>query len=339
MTSRSGFFAYGVSLAAIAAAILVRLLLDPWLGDRFPFITVFLAVLFAAWYGGRGPGMLAVAAGAFAVAYFVMQPRHSIPIAQIDQVGLVLYCLVAFASIAMFDSVRRNRERAEQRQEALEREIAARKIAEHALTEREEFMRTTLGSIGDAVIATNASGAVTYLNPVAEALTGWTVADARGEFLDTVFRIVDEDTLQPIANPALRALKEGAIARLANHTILLSKDGKQVPIDDSAAPIRDENGNITGAVLTFRQVIEQRRVIREREQALATLNSLVATAPIGITILDKEMRYTHINSALADMNGVPVEDHIGKTVAEILPDIYPQVEPIFRLLLETGEHL
>src|SRR4051812_23924241 len=142
MTSRSGFSAYGVSFAAIAAAILVRLMLDSWLGDRFPFITVFLAVLFAAWYGGRGPGLLALAAGAFAVAYFVMQPRHSLPIGQLDyQVGLALYCIVGFASIAMFDSVRRNRERAEGRQQELEREIAARKLAEHALAEREEFMR------------------------------------------------------------------------------------------------------------------------------------------------------------------------------------------------------
>src|SRR3954451_10102066 len=103
MTSRSGFSAYGVSLAAIAAAILVRLLLDPWMGDRFPFIAVFLAVPFAAWYGGRGPGMLAMIAGAFAVAFFIMQPRHLMPVGQIDRVGLVVFVLVSFASIAMFE--------------------------------------------------------------------------------------------------------------------------------------------------------------------------------------------------------------------------------------------
>ena len=338
MTSRSRFWAYGVSLAAIAAALVARVLLDPWLGDRFSFITLFLAVPFAAWYGGKGPALLALVAGAFGVAFFILQPRYTFQIGHIDyQVGLVLYCIVCFASIAMFESLRRNRQQAEQRQQELEREMAARRSAEHALAEREEFMRTTLGSIGDAVLATDASGAVTYLNPVAEELTGWTLAEARGQPLDAVFRIVNEDTLQPVANPAVRALKEGVIVGLANHTILLSRDGKRLPIDDSAAPVRDEKGNITGAVLTFRQVIEQRRVMREREQALATLNSLVASAPIGITILDKEMRFTHINAALADMNGIPAEDHIGKTVAEIVPDVYPQVEPIFRRLMETGE--
>lgn len=337
MGSRSGLSAYGIAFAAVALAIVVRLLLDPWMGDRFPFITVFLAVPFAAWYGGKGPGLLALIAGAFGVAFFIMQPRHLMPVGQIDLVGLVVYAVVSLASIAMFESLRRTHQRAEQRQRELEQEMGARRLAEQALAEREEFMRTTLSSIGDAVLATDARGIVTYMNPVAEALTGWTLAQARGQFLDAVFRIVAEDTLQPVENPALRALKDNVIVGLANHTILLSKDGKQVPIDDSAAPIRNEKGNITGAVLTFREVIEQRRVIREREQALAILNSLVATAPIGITILDQQMRYRHMNAALADMNGIPVEDHIGKTIAEIVPDLFPKVEPIFRRLLEGGD--
>src|SRR6185295_13078461 len=308
------------------------------MGDRFPFITVFLAVPFAAWYGGRGPGLLAMAGGAFGVAFFVLQPRYTLPIGQIEyQVGLVLYAIVCFASIAMFESVRRNRQRAERKQLELEQEMAERRVAEHALAQQEEFMRTTLSSIGDAVLATEARGMVTYMNPVAEALTGWTLAEARGQSFDVVFRIVNEDTLQPVESPVPRALRDGVIVGLANHAILLSKNGKRVPIDDSAAPIRDENGNIRGAVLTFRQVFEQRRMMLEREQALATLNNLVATAPIGITILDKEMRFTHINAALADMNGIPAEDHIGKTVAEIVPDIYAQVEPILRRLMDTGE--
>jgi K+-sensing histidine kinase KdpD len=110
--------AYGVSLAAIAAVIVVRLLLDPWLGERFPFMTVLLAVPFAAWYGGRGPALVALVAGAFAVAYFVLQPRYTLPIGQIDyQVGLVLYAIVCVASIAMFESVRRHSRQAEHRQQ------------------------------------------------------------------------------------------------------------------------------------------------------------------------------------------------------------------------------
>ena len=127
------------------------------------------------------------------------------------------------------------------------------------LLEQKEWLRVTLSSIGDAVITTDAHGRVTFLNPVAQRLTGWTQADAAGEVLENVFRIVNEDSRGTVECPTVRALREGVVVGLANHTLLISKDGAERPIDDSAAPIRDDQGNVAGVVLVFRDVGRARR--------------------------------------------------------------------------------
>src|SRR5271170_7229027 len=108
-------------------------------------------------------------------------------------------------------------------------------------------------------MTTDADGRVPLLNMVAESLTGWSTEAAAGIPLVEVFNIINEETLQTVANPALRALREGAIVGLANHTILISKGGQEVPIDDSAAPIRGSGGQQTGAVLVFRDISERKR--------------------------------------------------------------------------------
>src|SRR5215213_9001355 len=135
----------------------------------------------------------------------------------------------------------------------------ARKRAERELAAERERLRITLASIGDAVISTDAEGRVTYLNGVAEALTGWSQADAAGRPLPEIFHIVHEHTHQPVENPALRALKEGTVVGLANHSVLIARDGTERPIDDSAAPMLDELGTPVGAVLVFRDVSGSRR--------------------------------------------------------------------------------
>ena len=120
------------------------------------------------------------------------------------------------------------------------RDITERRRAEQALQKKSEWLRITLSSIGDAVITTDAEGRVASLNPVAEALTGWTEQEAQGRPLDSVFHIINEQSREPVENPATRALREGRIVGLANHTVLIAKDGTERAIDDSAAPIRDD---------------------------------------------------------------------------------------------------
>ena len=148
------------------------------------------------------------------------------------------------------------------------RDITASRRAEEELQKQSEWLRVTLSSIGDAVITTDAEGRVTFLNRVAEALTGWFTADAAGRPLPDVFQVVNEQTRRSVENPALRALRDGTVVGLANHTVLIARDGTERPVDDSAAPMRDGSGATIGAVLVFRDITERHRTEAERERLL-----------------------------------------------------------------------
>jgi PAS domain S-box-containing protein len=145
---------------------------------------------------------------------------------------------------------------------AMRRHLRGRREGAARIEEQRRWLHTTLASIGDAVIATDAKGRITFLNPIAERLTGWSSHEAERMPLVDVFNIVNEQTRRPAEDPAGRALASGTIVGLANHTVLISKDGSERPIDDSAAPIRDAEGQIIGVVLVFRDVTERRRTER-----------------------------------------------------------------------------
>ncbi|WP_018877682.1 MULTISPECIES: EAL domain-containing protein [unclassified Thioalkalivibrio] len=142
-------------------------------------------------------------------------------------------------------------------------DITATKRAEAALFREKEYAQVTLASIGDGVITTDTRGRVTFLNPIAEYLTGWTTDAATGEPLTRVFNILNEITRKPAVNPVERCLKEGRIVGLANHTMLLRKDGQEFAIEDSAAPIRDRDGEIVGVVLVFHDVTQARELANQ----------------------------------------------------------------------------
>ncbi len=149
-----------------------------------------------------------------------------------------------------------------------DRLIGDLEAANNRTTASRDLLHTTLTSIGDAVIATDGSARVTFMNRVAENLTGWAEAEARDRRLQDVLTMVNEETRLPVENPAERALREGVVVGLANHTILIARDGVERPIDDSAAPIRDPQGKTIGVVLVFRDVTDR----RQSEQQLLTLN-------------------------------------------------------------------
>jgi len=155
--------------------------------------------------------------------------------------------------------------------------ITERKRADEALRESEQWLSTTLRSIGDAVIATDAQGLVTLMNPVAEGLTGWDDAEAVGKPLEDVFNIINEQTGERAENPVDRVIQEGVVVGLANHTVLIAKDGTKRPIADSGAPIVDEEGNILGIVIVFRDITERRRAemkLKESSEKLKALDKL-----------------------------------------------------------------
>jgi PAS domain S-box-containing protein len=166
--------------------------------------------------------------------------------------------------------------------------------AERKLRESEHRYAVTLSSIGDAVIATDGQARVGFMNPVAEALTGWPRAEAAGRPLAEVFRIINEYTRQPAEDPAAKVLRLGTVVGLANHTVLLARGGGEVPIDDCGAPIKDDQGSITGVVLVFHDITERRRAEAEREalhrEVLASRRKLQALSRRLIEVQEEERR-------------------------------------------------
>jgi PAS domain S-box-containing protein len=141
----------------------------------------------------------------------------------------------------------------------LNRDITHRKSYEKDLENSRNWFSTTLSSIGDAVIVTNHLGDIMFMNPVAESLTGWKENEVKGAYLEQVFNIMNEDTKQKLDNPVWKVFNSGKVAGLANHTILINKQGKEIPIDDSAAPIITNDGTMIGVVLVFRDITLRRK--------------------------------------------------------------------------------
>jgi len=180
--------------------------------------------------------------------------------------SLVLATVVGFVGVLGFGWVMR-------------RHLKARFDADAVLAEQREWFRTTLASIGDAVIATDTQGQVTFLNSVAASLTGWSQSEAAGQPIAAVFNIINEQSRNPVEDPTRRALAQGTVVGLANHTLLIARDGSELPIDDSAAPIRDAQGQVVGAVLVFRDITQRKaseQILREadrrKDEFLATLS-------------------------------------------------------------------
>jgi PAS domain S-box-containing protein len=173
------------------------------------------------------------------------------------------------------------------------------------LAEQHEWFRVTLASIGDAVITTDVYGKVTFLNPVAEAVTGWKLAEAAGQPLETIFRIVNEITRQPAPNPIAKVLREGHIIALANHTALISRSGKEIAIEDSAAPIRAGTGKMIGAVMVFHDVTVRRRAEEAVEKSAERLQLALDAGRLGDWSWDATTDAVTLGTRAAEVFGVP----------------------------------
>ena len=222
-----------------------------------------------------------------------------------------------------------------QRQADLYRELY---LAERQQREAQEEFRTTLYSIGDAVITTDTAGQVRQMNPEAERLTGWPEAEARGRPLDEVFHILNEESRAAVENPVRRVLREGIVVGLANHSLLIARDGVERPIADSSAPIRDEGGAIIGVVLVFRDQSEERaaqKALRESEERFSTVFS---ASPIGISITRiANGQFIDVNDAFLSMFGYTREEVVGHTSLELRVYADPEDRDRFvGLLREEG---
>jgi PAS domain S-box-containing protein len=211
------------------------------------------------------------------------------------------------------------RKKSEENARHLVEQTTARRVAEEnsrLIEEQRERLRVTLASIGDAVISTDGAGRVDFLNPVAERLVGWNSEEAANQSLPDVFRIVNEGSRQPVENPALRALKEGVVVGLANHTILIARDGKERPIDDSAAPIRDTNGNVIGSVLVFRDISEKKRAQQVLRESEGRFRGLMEQAPFSVQVFTPDGRTVGVNRAWEELWGVTLDQLADYNVLE-----------------------
>jgi len=198
-------------------------------------------------------------------------------------------------------------------------DVTERKQAEETLQESEQWLSTTLRSIGDAVIATDAKGLVTLMNPVAEDLIGWGEAEGVGKPLEDVFNIINEKTGERAENPVARVLREGLVVGLANHTVLIAKDGTKRPIADSGAPMRDKEGNLIGTVIVFRDITERVRVEEERLRAVATTVEAMGDGLI-VSTMDGEIAF--VNRAYEEMTGYEKSELVGTDSTDLVQRTY-----------------
>jgi PAS domain S-box-containing protein len=215
------------------------------------------------------------------------------------------------------------------------RDITQERRAQDLQRHESERFRTTLSSIGDAVVSTDAQGGVTFLNRVAETLTGWTHHEAVGRPLDEVFKIVKHHTRTPVENPALRALREGRVVSLANHTVLIARDGVERPIDDSAAPILDAAGATVGAVLVFRDVTDRNQAL----EVQARLAAIVESSQDAIISKSLDGIIRSWNNEAEHLFGYSAEEAIGQPIGLIIPRDRDDEERAIMRRLRRGERV
>ena len=213
--------------------------------------------------------------------------------------SLALFGLLVMAAVTIHRGMRRR-----------QMLITSLESSDRETREARDWLQTTLRSIGDGVIATDRKGKITFLNGVAQELTGWSQESAAGADLAEVFVITNEKTGVIVENPAFLALREGRVVGFANHTKLTAKGGKAVPIEDSAAPIRDEYGEVTGAVLVFRDATERQQAELAMEQSVKQFRVMADHAPVLVWIAGPDRRATWFNQPWLEFAGRSLEEEL-----------------------------
>ncbi len=235
MLRRPILVAYLIALICVSVALLLTMLCMPLL-QIISFSFFFAAVTVSAWYGGLGPGLFATALSTLASDYFLLPPLHSLgSLAPDDAVRVGLFALAAILISVLMEMRKRSAE---------------------AIRQQREWLRVVLASISEGVIATDTNGHVSFLNPVARTLTGWSQEEVQGKPLSNFFKIIDERTREPEPSPVTRVIVVGNVVKPANPILLVSKNGSETQINGSASPIRNDRGKLIGVVLIFHKVGE-----------------------------------------------------------------------------------
>ena len=334
---------YVVAVGAVALATWLKLLAQPNIIPTDVPILYLVAIVPIAIFFGLGPSLLVCVLSFLAYDYYFIPPIHQITYSADAGPILAIFLIVGVLFSYLTSNLRRQNQVAnkeivarkqteaelikyrdhleelvqqrtfelEKTNSELKTEIIEHKKDEEALRQSEERWATTLSSIGDGVIATDMLGRVTFMNTVAQDLTGWKTGEANQKPIAEVFNIVNETTRQKAENPVDKVLQLGIICSLANHTILIQKDGAEISIDDSGAPIKDAQDLTTGVVLVFRDITERRkaelllRQVEERNRLLADILDH-ASQPFGIGLPDGSLGI--VNKAFCDLTGYTAEE-------------------------------
>ena len=313
MLARPTWQRYGVAIAAVLLGWIAREALTQAVGPTsLPFIFFFPAVAASAWFGGLGPGVLSMLLSAAMADWFFIGSTPGFAFSNIYDVAAIAAFLAAclFIVAAIYAMHRADADRAR-----VQRQLG-----------------TTLASIGDAVIATDIVGRITFINSEAERLTGWKSADAIGKSLASVFHIVNEVTRQTAETPVDEVLHAGKTVGLANHTILIARDGTEIPIDDSAAPIRSADGATFGVVMVFRDVAEQRTA----QVARARLAAIVEFSGDAIITKDLDGIVQTWNASAERILGYTAAEMVGQPITRIIPPDRLDEEPQILARLRSG---
>jgi PAS domain S-box-containing protein len=292
LRSPAAQYAFAVLVLVISTG--VRTLLNPILGESLPYIFYFVAVVVVSLTCDLYPALVELVGSALLANVLFVVPQYYFSFSKQALLSGALYLISGSAVVYAGQVYRRSAK---------------------ALQEQKDWFQTTLTSIGDAVIVTDADGLITLMNVVAEKLTGWSLNEARGRSLAEVFRIFNQETRQTTENPMEKVRRLKRVVGLANHTILVSKSGEGIAIDDSGAPIFANDGTLTGIVLVFRDVTEQRKA----QKATAELAAIVEYSGDAIATKNLNGIIQTWNDGAERLFGYKREEIVGKPITVLIP--------------------
>jgi two-component system, cell cycle sensor histidine kinase and response regulator CckA len=313
---RSFAVRYGLAVATTAATLLIAGLLQRNSLSINLTILVVAAVLIPAWYGGLGPGMLV--AISFELVSIVSRPPA--PDASLGNYVFGHASTTAFYTLLVLLA-------------------SGRRKAEKNIKDQREWLKVTLSSINDGVIATDTAGLITFINPIAEDLTGWTAQEAIGNELGKVFTIIDETTGQRTDDRVARALWDASNDSVSHQATLVNKAGKEIKIDDRRAPIRESDGTIIGMVSVFHDISERIHLEESRRLSEERYRTLFDYAPDGILIADPKSYYLDANESICRMLGYPCDELIGLHATDIvLESEFEYIDPALDVINAKSEY-
>lgn len=300
-TQRNPWTRYGVAVVAPFLALLLRMPLAPFLGNKGLYTFSFIATAASAMYGGFNAGAVTTLISAFLIATFVIPSQKFLVLDDPNDYLTLAMFLGSSATVSYL---------AGRMVDARKHERAIRLI-----------LQQTLLSIGDAVVSTDLNKRVRLMNRAAEQLTGWTQAEAKGKRISDVVHIVAEGTQAPVENPIDLVLATGRIGGLPQHTELISRDGRRIPLDDSGAPVCDENGMMAGAVLVFRDISDRRAAEKRLEAAEIRSRTILESISDSFLQLDRDWRFSYVNPAAEKTLSRTSQQLLGRNCWTEYPDL------------------